>query len=98
MAGRPKGSENKDKPFKTALLMEAKLAEDGEATPAHKGSLRWVARQLLERAGDETQAAKEIGDRFDGKVPQAVIGDENEPPVMISAIVRKIVHADNPDG
>ena len=69
---RPAGSPNKDKPFRDALRMEAALAEAGELTPAKKGSLRYIARQLLERAGDDTAAAKEVGDRFDGKPAQAV--------------------------
>jgi hypothetical protein len=56
--GRPKGSPNKDKPFKEALLLEAALAEDGEESPAHKGSLRWIARRLLERSGDDTQCLR----------------------------------------
>lgn len=69
---RPAGSPNKDKPFRDALRIEAALAEDGGATPANKGSLRWIARQLLERAGDETAAAREVGDRLDGKPAQAL--------------------------
>lgn len=72
MAGRPAGSANKDKPFRDALRMEAALAESGEDCPAKKGSLRWIARQLLNRAGEETAAAKEVGDRLDGKPAQAV--------------------------
>lgn len=52
--------------------MEAGLAEAGDETPAKKGSLRWIARQLLERAGDETAAAREVGDRLDGKPAQSV--------------------------
>jgi hypothetical protein len=70
--GRPSGSPNKDKPFRDALRLEANLAENGEESPAKKGSLRWIARQLLERAGAETAAAKEVGDRLDGKPAQAV--------------------------
>jgi hypothetical protein len=72
MAGRPKGSQNKDKPFREALNIEARLAENGEVTPAKPGSIRWIARQLLIRAGEETAAAKEVGDRLDGKPAQAV--------------------------
>ncbi|MEY9644786.1 hypothetical protein ABIF07_001064 [Bradyrhizobium elkanii] len=72
MAGRPAGSPNKDKPFRDALKMEAALAESGEETPAPKGSIRWIARQLLIRAGEETAAAKEVGDRLDGKPAQSV--------------------------
>jgi hypothetical protein len=70
--GRPAGSQNKDKPFRDALRMEAALAENGQTTPAKPGSLRYIARQLLERAGEDTAAAKEVGDRFDGKPAQAV--------------------------
>lgn len=70
--GRPAGSANKDKPFRDAIRMEASLAESGEETPAPKGSLRYIARQLLNRAGEETAAAREIGDRLDGKAAQAV--------------------------
>lgn len=72
MAGRPAGSPNKDKPFRDALKMEAALAENDEETPAPKGSIRWIARQLLIRAGEETAAAKEVGDRLDGKPAQSV--------------------------
>jgi hypothetical protein len=70
--GRPAGSTNKDKPFRDALKMEAALAESEQESPAPKGSLRWIARQLLIRAGEETAAAKEVGDRLDGKPAQAV--------------------------
>lgn len=70
--GRPAGSANKDKPFRDALKMEAALAENEQESPAPKGSLRWIARQLLIRAGEETAAAKEVGDRLDGKPAQAV--------------------------
>lgn len=72
MAGRPAGSANKDKPFRDALRMEAALAENGEDTPAKPGSIRFIARALLLRAGTETAAAKEIGDRMDGKPAQSV--------------------------
>ena len=72
MAGRPAGSPNKDKPFRDAIKMEAALAESGEESPAKPGSLRFIARALLTRASAETAAAKEIGDRLDGKAAQAV--------------------------
>jgi hypothetical protein len=75
---RPAGSQNKDKPFRDALRMEARLAEQGEDTPAKPGSLRYIARQLLLRGADETAAVKEIADRLDGKVPQGIVGDADE--------------------
>jgi hypothetical protein len=81
MAGRPAGAENKHKPVRDALRMEMLLAEEGKETPAHKGSLRWAARQMLIRAGEETQAFKEIADRLDGKVPQGIGGTDELPPI-----------------
>lgn len=69
--------------------MEAQLADSGEETPAQKGSLRWIARQLLIRAGEETAAAREIGDRLDGKPAQAIIGgDEEDPEIKVSWLAR----------
>jgi hypothetical protein len=67
----PRGQQ-RDKPFRDALRVETKLAEGGQPTPAEPGSLRYIARQLLIRAGDDTAAAKEVGDRLDGKSVQAV--------------------------
>lgn len=52
--------------------MEMVLAAEGKKCEAKKGSLRFIARKLLERAAEETQAAKEIGDRLDGKPAQAI--------------------------
>lgn len=80
--GRPLGSPNKDKPFRDALRMEEKLAEAGEESPAKPGSLRFIARQLLVRAGADTAAAKEVGDRLDGKPAQAIIGGDEEDPAI----------------
>jgi hypothetical protein len=72
MAGRPKGSQNKDKPYRDALRMEESLLAKGEESPAKKGSLRYIARQQLLRACEEHADAKEIADRLDGKPAQAV--------------------------
>ncbi len=83
MAGRPAGSQNKDKPYRDALRIEAALAEAGEESPAPKGSLRWIARKQLVSAGEDTSAAKEIADRLDGKVPQTVGGDEEVGPIQL---------------
>ena len=80
--GRPPGSPNKDKPYRDALRIEAKLAEDGIDTPALPGSLRWIARQQLKKAGDDTSAAREIADRLDGKPAQAIIGGDDDDPAL----------------
>jgi hypothetical protein len=79
--------------------MEAKLAEDGEPTPAKPGSLRYIARALLLRAADETAAAREVGDRLDGKPAQAIVGgDEDDAPVRLETIRRIIVKPGHQDG
>lgn len=60
-----------------------KLAENGEATPAMPGSLRHIARKLLERAASDTASAREVADRLDGKPAQAIIGgDEDDAPIQ----------------
>jgi hypothetical protein len=83
-SGNP-GGRQKTKPFRDALLMEAKLAEEGEDCFAKKGSLRWNARQLLVQG--DVPSIREIADRLDGKVAQAIIGgDEDDPPVKITRI------------
>jgi hypothetical protein len=70
---------NKAKPFRDALRLEAAAAEQGQQCIAPKGSLRWNARQLLER-GDPI-AIREVADRLDGKVPQAIVGDDESDPI-----------------
>lgn len=93
----PRGQQ-RDKPFRDALRVEAALAEKGEPTPAPPGSLRFIARALLDRAAIETIATKEVADRLDGKVPQAVVGDnEHDPIVMVRKIERTIVDPTNQD-
>ena len=52
--------------------MERLLAENGEETPSKPGSLRYIARQMLMRAAEDTPTAKEVADRLDGKVAQAL--------------------------
>jgi hypothetical protein len=72
MAGRPKGSQNKDKPVRDALRIEAALLEAGQESPAKPGSLRYSARQTLLRASEDTATFREVADRLDGKPAQAV--------------------------
>lgn len=81
MAGNnPTGKSGpRDKPFRDALRME--LAAAGED---HK-KLREIARNMIALAcmneSSALPAIKEIADRTDGKVPQAVVGDDEHPPV-----------------
>jgi hypothetical protein len=78
---RPKGSENKDKPFRDALRMEIAAAQDEEDFR----SLRAIARGLLKAgAAGDVPAIREIADRMDGKVTQTIGGDEESGPIQIT--------------
>lgn len=93
MAGRPKS----EKTFANMLRIAIKEAHgDGG------DKLRAVADALVSKAiSGDVPAIKEIADRLDGKVPQALVGDDDEPPInLVTKIVREIVRpqSDNPNG
>lgn len=72
MAGNSNSGRKAEKPFRDALRMElAAIGEDHKA-------LRAIARKLIEAAMTEGKldAIKELADRTDGKVPQAIVGDD----------------------
>lgn len=94
MAGRPP----KEKSFANMLNIAIKEAVEG----TDKTKLRAVADALVDKAmAGDVAAIKEVADRIDGKVPQAVVGDgEHDPINVVAAITRHIVRAKsgNPDG
>lgn len=81
MAGRPRGAWA-EKAWRDALrLAVMRPASDKPQKP--KTTLDELALSLISagKAGD-VPALKEIGDRLDGKVPQAVVGgDETDQPI-----------------
>lgn len=87
-SGNP-GGRPKSKPFKEALLIEALAAERGDACEAKPGSLRWNARQLLNQG--DVPAIREIADRLDGKVAQAIVGDDDEDAIKVVARIERII-------
>lgn len=95
-SGNP-GGRPKSKPFKEALLIEALAAERGDACEAKPGSLRWNARQLLNQG--DVSSIKELADRLDGKVAQAIVGDDEQDAIKVVArIERIIVDPQSPNG
>jgi hypothetical protein len=76
MAGRPP----KEKSFANMLNIAIKEAsETGGGT-----KLRDVADALIAKAiAGDVAAIKEVADRLDGKVPQAVVGDDEHDPVGV---------------
>ena len=71
---------------------------DAEDNPR---KLRKIAEALFDQAaGGDVAAIKEMGDRLDGKVAQAVIGGDNDDPAvaMIHRIERVIVRTPDRNG
>ena len=88
MAGNANSGRKQEKPFRDALRME--LAALSENDPK---ALRGIARVLLDKAAEgDIQAMKELFDRVDGKVPQAVVGDDESDPIsLVHVIERRLV-------
>jgi hypothetical protein len=92
MAGRPKG----EKSF--AAMLRIAINEAGKRPGSTR--LRDVAEQLVIKAeSGDLEAIKEIANRIDGKVPQGIIGgDEDDNPIaLVSRIERVIVNANAQD-
>ena len=82
-SGNPNGRP-KSKPFREAI--QRALEEAGD----DKASLQAVATALVGKAllGD-VPAIKELADRMDGKVAQAIIGgDEEDPEIKVTWLAR----------
>lgn len=79
MAGTANSGRRQEKPFRDALMMA--IADAGEDRKA----LRAVAAKLLKKAEEgDMNAIKELADRVDGKVPQAVMNDEESGPFRMT--------------
>ena len=73
MAGNANSGRKQEKPFRDALRMELLAAGDD-----HK-ALRMIAAKLIEKATEgDMQAIRELADRTDGKVPQGIVGGEDD--------------------
>jgi hypothetical protein len=72
--GRPLGAPNKERPFRDALR---RVAYENDRERLNK-----AAQALMKRAEDgDPMAAREVADRLDGKVPQAIVGDDEHDPI-----------------
>lgn len=92
MAGNANSGRRQEKPFADALRMELAAAGDD-----HK-ALRLIARKLIENAQEgKLDAIRELADRTDGKVAQAIIGDASADPISVNVIERRIVRANSGD-
>lgn len=83
--GRPSGPWA-GKPWRDALRIAVHLPVDEERKGKTKLDACALALVKAGMAGD-VPALKEIGDRLDGKVPQALVGgDEDSQPIRIARI------------
>jgi hypothetical protein len=70
------GRRSPDRRFRAALLAEI----DKRGGSAH---MQELACALLDKAqAGEMWAIREVADRIDGKVPQAIVGDNEHPPIV----------------
>ena len=95
MAARktPSKGGKPDKLMRDAIMLDLhREAENADGVKTKK--LNIIAAKLVDLAtlGDMA-AIKEINDRVDGKVPQAVIGDDDQPLEMIHRIERSLIRA-----
>ena len=89
--GRPKGAENRDKPWRNALrkAVHELRAADGDDNANKVKALQLLADRLVTKGLEgDIAAIKEIGDRLDGKAVQGVALDVA---VTVTAIERTIV-------
>ncbi len=86
MAGNANSGRRQEKPFRDALRMElAAIGEDSKA-------LREIAKSLIASATEgKMDAIKEIADRIDGKVPQAIVGDDEADPINILQRIERVI-------
>ncbi len=94
-SGNPNGRP-KSRPFKDALDRILKEESKGEN---ESNGLDEIVRALYTKAktGD-VPAIKEIAERYDGKVPQAVIGgDEDDPPIRAITRIELVAATAKPE-
>lgn len=78
-SGNPAGVPKYAKPWRDAINRAIKRREEKDPH-----ALENLAEKLLRKVDDgDVSAIKELGDRQDGKVPQAIVGSEDHPGVKL---------------
>jgi hypothetical protein len=90
MAGAPVGNQNaaRAKVWRAAIMRALERRKPADERIA---AIDELAEKLLElvSAGD-LGALKEFGDRLDGKPAQAIVGDDDAPPVRIEGRIKLV--------
>lgn len=83
MAGRPPKEKSFANMLRIAVMNAGKSGEP---------KLREIAEVLVDSAVEgKMDAIKEVADRIDGKVPQAVVGDDEHDPISFVAEIRRTI-------
>ncbi len=86
---RPKGSKNKPKIWQEALRKVLLEREGGRKGPR---KLELVARAMVRTALEgKAEVYRELGDRVDGKVPQALVGDSESDAIRVIARIERTI-------
>lgn len=96
MAGAPLGNTNgakRNRLFGNALKRQ--LAQNPDKVES-------IAKRLIDDAASDIpeirqEARKLLIERVDGKMPQAIVGDDDEPAVKFSKVIRQIVDPQKAD-
>ena len=88
----PLGNQNAKKAKRWQKAIERALAR--ESNDSIDAGLDRAATTVVRSAfAGEQWALREIGERIDGKVPQAITGDADEDPIQIGEIVVRGIRA-----
>lgn len=83
-SGNP-GGRRKDKPWRDALNQAVNAIAEGD--PQGRKKILLIAEAVANAAmGGDMQAAREIGDRLDGKAVQAIANDDDGEPFIIKVV------------
>jgi ribosomal protein L17 len=95
----PDGAQSKGGKSRTKrdFLTQHIIAELNELTADQVTKARALVRALITKAIDgDVPAIREVWDRVEGKVPQVIAGDADNP-ITIERIERVLVHPENTD-
>ena len=85
--GNPQGRPPKFKSWADAIQRAIKRRESVDPTALEK-----LADRLIQKVEEgDIAAIKEFGDRMDGKVPQAIVGDDDHPPVLNTSVADSVL-------
>ena len=88
-SGNPGGRPKRAKLWQDAIIRAIKRREQDDPQALEK-----LADKLLSQvAAGDVAAMREFGDRVDGKVAQAIVGDDEADPVTVRQIVTGVPRA-----